>query len=371
MNERPRILCLDDEPALLEGLERHFRKKYEIATSTSGQQALDLMLTRGPFAVVVSDMRMPGMSGAQFLARARELAPDTVRLLLTGHADMESAISAVNEGQIFRFLTKPCPAAQLQIHIDEAVKHYNLLNLERTMLEQTLRGAVKALTDVLALTSPLAFGRATRMRTRVAAMCQRLDLDESWQIEVAAMLSDLGAVMLPEETVKKYYAGAPLAEHERNTVAAMGRVGRHMIEDIPRLEPVLALLEEVENATLAGTTGKVSNLGAEILLLARDCDMLESIGVPLHHAIDQLQHRRDRYSDRALDALANASVAENIEQITLTEVLEGMKFARDVMAEDGLLIAPRGYEVNESFLARARAYPPGYVVEPLHIIRKS
>src|ERR1700712_1968104 len=106
VSERPRILLVDDEPALLEGLERHLRKPFEVHTSTSAAQALELIALKGPFAVVVSDMRMPHVNGAVFLARVREIAPDTVRLLLTGHADTESAIAAVNEGQIFRFLTK-------------------------------------------------------------------------------------------------------------------------------------------------------------------------------------------------------------------------------------------------------------------------
>lgn len=368
--ERPRVLCLDDESAVLEGIERHLRKRYEVFTSTNGQQALEIMAARGPFAVVVSDMRMPHMTGAVFLQRARELHPDTVRILLTGHSDMESAISAVNNGQIFRFLTKPCPAFQLQSHIEEGVKQYNLINVERTLLEKTLRGAVEALTDILALTSPLAFGRATRVRSRVAAMCEHLQLKDRWHIEVAAMLSDLGAITFSDETAKKYYASAPLDAEEQNTVATMGRVGRTLLADIPRLEPVLSLLESVEHATLAGPTGKCTDLGAQILLLARDCDVMESNGTPLPVAIGQLTTRKDRYGDRAISALANCGVIGKIEMLTLSEVREGMVFADDVRTENGTLLVPRGYEVTQSFLARARAYRHGYVIEPLRVIKK-
>lgn len=369
--ERPRVLCLDDEPALLEGVERHLRKRYEVYTSTNGQQALETLVARGPFAVVLSDMRMPLMNGAAFLAKARELAPDTVRILLTGHADMESAISAVNSGQIFRFLTKPCPAFQLQNHIEDAVKHYNLLHVEKTLLEKTLRGAVRALTDVLALTSPLAFGRATRVRTRVQAMCNHMQLSDRWHIEVAAMLSDLGAITLPDDTAKKYYSGAPLDPEEQAAVASMGRVGRNLLADIPRLDPVLSILETVENATLAGPDAKCSDPGAQILLLARDADVLESTGVPLAVAIGQLEKRKDRYGERAVAALASSGIAGKIELMPLSEVREGMVFADDVRTEHGTLLVPRGFEVNQSFLARARAYRHGYVIEPLRVIRKA
>jgi response regulator RpfG family c-di-GMP phosphodiesterase len=369
--ERPRVLCLDDEPALLEGVERHLRKRYEVFTSTNGQQALEILAARGPFAVVMSDMRMPLMNGAVFLSRAREISPDTVRILLTGHADLESAVAAVNTGQIFRFLIKPCPAFQLLTHIEEAVKHYNLLHVEKTLLEKTLRGAVAALTDILALTSPLAFGRATRVRSRVVAICNHMQLSDRWHIEVAAMLSDLGAITLSEETAKKYFSGAPLDTEEQATVAAMGRVGRNLLADIPRLDPVLSILEAVEAATQAGPDAKCTDPGAQILLLARDADVLESRGTPLAVAIGQLEKHKERYGERAVAALASSGVAGKIELMPLSEVREGMVFADDVRTEHGTLLVPRGFEVTQSFLARARAYRHGYVIEPLRVIRKA
>ena len=366
--ERPRVLCLDDEPAILEGLERHMRKRYEVFTCTNGQQALETLSLRGPFAVVISDMRMPLMSGAVFLGKARELAPETVRILLTGQSDMESAISAVNSGQIFRFLTKPCPALQLHAHVEEAVKLYNLQHVEKTLLEKTLRGAVEALTDILALTSPLAFSRATRVRSRVIAMCNHMQLADRWHIEVAAMLSDLGAITMTEETAKKHFANMPLDPDEQETVAAMGRVGRNLLSDIPRLEPVLAILEAVETA--AHHDAKCSDLGAQILLLARDVDVLENSGTPLPVAIAQLEKRKDRYGERAVAALASSGAGGKIELVTMSEVREGMVFADDVRTEHGTLLVPRGFEVTQSFLARARAYRHGYVIEPLRVIRK-
>ena len=369
-SERPRILLVDDEPALLEGLERHLRKHFEVHTATSAAQALDVIALKGPFAVVVSDMRMPQMNGAVFLSRVREIAPETVRLLLSGHADTESAIAAVNEGQIFRFLTKPCPSFQLQAHLDEAVRHYNLANIERTLLEKTLRGAVKALTDVIALTSPLAAGRGTRMRTRVMAMCDRLKLKERWHIEVAAMLCELGAITLPEETAMKYYSGAQLDKHEQSVVAAMAKVGRNLIADIPRLEPVLALLNEYEAAVTAGSDGKCNELGAQMLLLARDLDVLESTGTPAKVAARMLASRRERYGEQAIAALAVEDIAEDVVLLALNEILEGMVFSEDVKTEQGTLLVARGYEVTQSFLLRARAYRKGYVIEPLSVYRK-
>jgi CheY-like chemotaxis protein len=111
VNEK--VLFVDDEPLVLDALRRMLRDKFEIHTADSGAKGLEVAQQDGPFAVVISDMRMPGMNGAEFLARIRKDAPDTVRMLLTGFTDLDAAIAAVNEGNIFRFLTKPCRKDEL------------------------------------------------------------------------------------------------------------------------------------------------------------------------------------------------------------------------------------------------------------------
>ena len=109
-------------------------------------------------------MRMPEMSGAVFLREARRCAPTAVRMLLTGYADYDAAVAAVNDGQIFRFLTKPCDRDELKRACAAALAQHRVLVAERELLEQTLHGSVQALTDVLALASPAAFGRSARLK---------------------------------------------------------------------------------------------------------------------------------------------------------------------------------------------------------------
>src|ERR1043166_4052564 len=108
-----RILCVDDDPNILEGYKRQLRKEFELVTAVGPEQGLQMGIQQGPFAVVVSDLQMPGMNGVEFLAQVRTQEPDTVRMLLTGNAELQSAIEAINQGQIFRFLTKPCAGAGL------------------------------------------------------------------------------------------------------------------------------------------------------------------------------------------------------------------------------------------------------------------
>lgn len=115
--------------------------------------------SRGPFAVVVSDMRMPRVDGAQFLARVEEASPDSVRIMLTGNADQEAAVRAINEGHIFRFLNKPCRPQLLVGTIAMGIRQYRLQTAERELLEKTFSGGIRLLSDVLAIASPDAFGR--------------------------------------------------------------------------------------------------------------------------------------------------------------------------------------------------------------------
>ena len=119
-----KVLFVDDEPLVLDALRRMLHDKFHIYTANSGEKGLASVEQNGPFAVVISDMRMPGMNGAEFLAHIRKDAPDTVRMLLTGFTDLDAAIAAVNEGNIFKFLTKPCRKDALVSAIDLGLAQY-------------------------------------------------------------------------------------------------------------------------------------------------------------------------------------------------------------------------------------------------------
>lgn len=160
----PNVLCVDDELRVLEGLAMHLRRQFTVFRATSGKQGLAELAEHGPFVVALSDMRMPEMNGAEFLSQVHTSAPDTVRMLLTGYADIEVAASAINDGQVFRFLVKPCPPERLRLAFSAALHQYRLITAERELLEHTLRGSVEALVNVLALVHPQAFGRAVRLR---------------------------------------------------------------------------------------------------------------------------------------------------------------------------------------------------------------
>ena len=136
---RPRILCVDDEPQILEALRDTLHRSFDVRTTSSGVEGLERLRTDPQdYALIISDMRMPVMSGSVFLREARRIAPNSTRILLTGYADLDAAVSAVNDPQLFRFLTKPCASEQLLRACAAGLGQYRLQTAERVLLEQTL-----------------------------------------------------------------------------------------------------------------------------------------------------------------------------------------------------------------------------------------
>lgn len=140
-----KVLFVDDDPNVLAGIRRQLRKKMPIETVESGSAGIEAIGTQGPFAVVVTDYCMPGMNGIEFLTRVRQASPETVRMLLTGSADLHAAIQAVNQGNIFRFLTKPCSPEQLVEAIDSGIKQYRRTHRERKFNQRTRRSLSQAM----------------------------------------------------------------------------------------------------------------------------------------------------------------------------------------------------------------------------------
>jgi response regulator RpfG family c-di-GMP phosphodiesterase len=371
-SDAPRVLCVDDEPHILEGLRDSLRRSFDVRLATSGAEGLAL-LEQEPdaYAVVVSDMRMPVMNGAAFLSQAKRVAPNTVRLLLTGYSDVDAAIKAVNDGQLFRFLTKPCPPDELLRACAAALGQHRLIVAERVLLEQTLRGSIKALTDVLSLTSPAAFGRGARLKASVRLLAEQIGLKDAWEVEIAAMLLQLGAVTLPDATVQKLHSGDRLTEQEEEMVAGLPQATERILRHIPRLEGVLQILADV-NRRFDANDDRGPSLGGRMLRIAVDHDDLESQGTPKRVAIDTLRAREGTYDPQLLNAYARglglAHETQEIVEVDLDGLREGMTFADDVRHRSGTLLIARGYKVTGALLERLSHVSRSEVREPLRVI---
>jgi len=131
-----KILFVDDEPAVLDGYKRMLHREFKVDTAVGGELGLEKIKSSGPYSVVISDMRMPGMNGAEFLAQVRQKAPETVKMLLTGYTDLNAAINAVNEGNIFRYLAKPCEKEALIQAIELGLERYSAVITEKKLVKR-------------------------------------------------------------------------------------------------------------------------------------------------------------------------------------------------------------------------------------------
>jgi len=311
-----RILFIDDEPNFLSSLQRQLRERFDIELAVGAQFGLQAISTQGPYAVVVSDLRMPGVDGIGFLAKVKECSPDSVRIMLTGQADLEAAIHAVNEGNIFRFLTKPCPMEVLMRSLEAALAQYRLITAERELLEKTLVGSVTVLVEILSLVQPAAFGKGLRMRHYVRQIATEMNLPNRWQFEIAAMLSQIGCISVPLVTLDKVRSGRELSADERAIVSSHPIIGARLLKKIPRLESIAEMVEWQQKPfcsyAAAGGAQKadLTAVGARMLRVVTDLDDLLSRGFSNEKALEEMRGRADDYDPGVLAALERIRIGE-------------------------------------------------------------
>jgi response regulator RpfG family c-di-GMP phosphodiesterase len=378
-----KILCVDDDANILEAYQRNFRKRFSIDTALGGELGLALMTSGGPYAVVIADMQMPGMNGVEFLKKARTKAPDTVRVMLTGNADQKTATEAVNQGQIFQFLNKPCPPESLGVAIDNAIQQHRLITAERELLENTLNGSIKLLMEVLGSVQPAFFGRGEVLRNYMRQFAASLKITQTWDLEIAAMLSPLGFVTLPAELIKKMNMGISLTGPEKDLVRRVPEVGANLLSHIPRLETVSKIVL-YQNKNYDGTNFPVNHVagddipvGARILKVLSDLLHLEAAKIPRFKALEQMQARVGFYDPRVLDTafvcfdiyLETATSAKaSGKPISLKELAVGQVLCSNIETEEGVLMAPAGTTISPFILERLRSYQElNRLKEPIRI----
>jgi CheY-like chemotaxis protein len=366
------ILCVDDEPRVLDGLKLTLRHGFTVTTATSGAEGLAKLREMDGATVVISDMRMPVMDGAAFLTQVRKYWPDATRLLLTGETGRDAAVAAVNEGQIFRFLTKPCAPDKLLAAVEAAVRQHQLVTAEKMLLQQTVLGSIRALVDVLGIVNPIAFGRGSRIKRLAMQLAEQAGLPASWELEAAALLSQIGYVSLPVELVERAVSGAPLNTDEALLLGETPKVTQGILARIPRLENVAAILAYANRPHLAKEPqdpGVAAN--ATVLLNVLEFDALTSRGENAETAIATMRARLGPKNGPMLAHLAalqgTAAAIPQVREIRLREVAPGMILMDDLRTELGTLLVSRGYEISQSFIDRMRNFGPGLLEERVRV----
>ncbi len=348
-----KILFVDDEINVLESIARQLRKRFTLQIANGGQEALQILKDEGPFSVIVSDMRMPGMDGVQLLSTVKDLYPDTVRLMLTGNADQGTAIEAVNKGQIFKFLNKPCSTAVLVPSLALAQRQYRLVTAEKELLDKTLKGSVKVLSELLSLSNPTAFSCGYRIKNLVVELAQLLKLSQIWKYEVASLMSQIGCITLPTDILNKKHANIELTPEEKEMYQSHPKVGASLLADIPRLESVVGMISEqlrrYDEFTEEVSTDEESVTGAQILRVALDYDLLLFQGKKHKEAVSALSAEKGVYNPDILKLLNNVKLEDEhvrIVSLKVHDISIGMIAEEDILAKNGILLTPKGQEIT-------------------------
>lgn len=371
----PTVLLVDDEPKVLSALTRQLLEEdfCEVKAALSGAEGLENLEQNIEFALIVSDYHMPGMDGITFLVEAQKLRPDAVRIMLTGAAGLEMAVDSVNRGHIFRFLLKPCPPETFIPAVKAGLRQYQLVTGERELLNKTLNGAVKVMIDLLSALNPETFAQAARLRELARSLAAALQVENIWEVELAALLCRVGSVTVPPEVLEKWNQTLPLSERERSMIEAVPRVSQQLVQNVPRLENVAQAIGLQQTPFVHSGQGRPSGkaipIAARILKLTLDYDRaLARSGTP-PLAVAELLRNASQYDPdlltlfqrrvlglEAAETPQRPAVASKEVKMPIEDVSPGMMLVRDVYDKRGRLVVAKGTVITDVLKQRLVNY---------------
>jgi len=306
--------------------------------------------------------------------------------MLTGNADQETAVRAINDGHIFRFLNKPCGKDALMRGLDDAVRQYRLQTAEKDLIENTLAGSVKLLSDVLAAARPERARHRERIRRWAGLLAREIDLPKVWELDLAVMLAPIGTVSVPRALNEKIADGEKLTPEELDLLDNVPCVGAGLVANIPRLENVARGIQyQVKNFdgggfTADGIAGEDIPIIGRILRLLQDIADITQGHDPTTAVFDKLAKNRGRYDPSLLAAarrvLKNDSIGtgrdkstEFTEFLAVSALRPGVTLLTDLTYPDGRLILKSGCELTSVQVQRIRAiHKIQHISEPVQVL---
>jgi len=364
-----KILFVDDEENILLAYARSLRKRFQMDTALGGKEALYRLNNEGPYAVLITDMRMPGMDGVQLLEEVRKRSPETVRLMLTGNSDQQTAMEAVNKGAIFRFLSKPCDSEDLARALTAALEQHRLITVEKDLLERTLKGTILMLGELLSMLDPASFGRSQQVADLAKQIADDMAMEKTWMMEVSAILAHIGLHTLPPSVLAKLQSGAFLGGVEREMCHRIPEIGANLIRCIPRLDDVASIVYYAQknfNGTgfpIDDVKGDLIPEGARILRVASDFVTLLAQKGSTAAAIQDMSSRLAWYDPRVIQTLrvllSNREDLDSkapVRAVAFEELLVGQRLAEDVETLQAWLVLPKNTVIGRTHLEKLRNF---------------
>tara|TARA_Y100001934_G_scaffold41218_1_gene49328 strand:+ start:1637 stop:2872 length:1236 start_codon:yes stop_codon:yes gene_type:complete len=380
MNAEETVLIVGDEERLLDGLRRQLRGKFEIVTAVGGERALEILENQSEIAVIVSDMHMPGMTGIEVLEAFIKKSPATARIILTESADQDCAIEAINKSHVFGFLKKPCSTDILIESIENGLAHHRFLVREKKLMETTLAGSIKLLSDVVSLMDPAATFGSRKIGRWAHVLSPHLKRVKRWELDFAVMLAPLGRISIPLDSLLRHNKSESLSEKEQAMIENVPKVGNRLLNNIPSMATVSkAVLYQDKNFDGSGFPDDKTH-GAEIPVIARVLRILKSLAeisgdseLAATHLDELLRHRE--WFDPELLLLARqyliapetatpeskdpkqeeVHTPRQSTMVRTSTLHEGQRLAADLINTDGTLILSEGTKLSQTQVEKIRS----------------
>ena len=386
------IFLVDDEPNVLSALTRELNsfQYYDIVTANDGIEAIELLRATPNVALIISDYRMPGLDGISFLLEAQEICPDATRMILSGVADLEMATNAINLGQIFRLLLKPCAPENFIASVKAGIRQYELVTSERDLLQNTLKGSIKILTDLLAVINPDSFSQSNRISALARRFAVELGLVNAWELELAGALCRIGCVTVPPEVLEAWMKGRILDEHEHHMIDSVGKIGHHLLRNIPRLEKIAEGIRyqstpfQPESPNAKPPKGLDIPLIGRILKIVIDYDRFLSIDQNPKAALNRLVHQPNEYDtdllksfrnlitqEQEVESTASAKKESPLIEVSIDDVKTGMVIMGHVFDKKGRLLIGSGTVVTDIVKLRLANYNQIYGLDQTLLVKKA
>jgi CheY-like chemotaxis protein len=374
-----KILLVDDETEILMAYQRNLYKNYSISIAASGAEALDIIRNDNNFAVILTDFSMPGINGIELLTEVKNISPDTTRMLITGYADLSIAISAVNTGKVFRFMTKPISTDNLLLVVRAAVEQYKLINSEKELLNKTLKGSIKILIDILSIGYPEIFSVSTQYRNLAKKIGEELKIPDIWELEIASLLSEIGVSVIPLEIANKLSKDEILDEEEVQIARKIPLYSKELLKNIPRLENVANAIEQQDcnPSNAESDTNTVDSqlkppIISRILKVVKEYHNESKKGFESNEIIKSMLINSHCYDSKVVAVLGMILSGDKdrhkIKTVMIQKLESGMVLAADVYNEDGLVLLRKGRELSDVHIMRLKMIArSSEIVEPIFV----
>lgn len=355
-----RVLFVDDDPMLLTSMKRCLGMQFDLETAPSGPEGLRAIEEASePFPVVITDMRMPVMDGIEFLRRAKEVSKDSIYMMLTGNQDVQTAIRAVNEGQVARFLNKPCDPSEISAAIDNCLKQYESDSAERELLNHTFVGAIGILADVMETLKPDLLGRAAGAEQVAEALREACGIKPLWEYSISAKLSLVGFAMHPAIGTLP-----PASPQATARLAQASESAARMIQRIPRMEKIAQIVRAIPTTdgdipvTEPRGDGDVVVIGAAILRVAQLIEELSHLGIDSEQAEQDIRKALPNAYEPLLAAIKDVyPVIDNTDGVGVvpSKLQPGMVLLGNLERSDGAMLLRSGRRLSETHIEKLRS----------------